>query len=192
MVLIFISKFFFLPDLVIILLVVKWWFSNSIIPSICLNWHYFLKKFSSSHLYPWLWTHWFPFVVIHYYHYSLWSSSYPKFSQWESLLASPIVFWMCLHCLITSLLSEWEDVPGSLYTHPMPGISQFSKKSSSLHSGDQQSAEHRVSKPRGSTNGVYVVPALNHKKYEAFSWLHSLPNLIFWPYGGFYVPPDTS
>ena len=120
--------FFFLPEPVIMLLVVKWWFSNSIIPSICLNWHYFVKKFSSSHLYPWLWTHWFPFVVIHYYHYSLWSSSYPKFSQWESLPASPIVLWMCLHCLITSLLSEREDAPGSLYTCPMPGISHFSKR----------------------------------------------------------------
>lgn len=150
----------FFPEPVIMLLVVKWWFSNSIIPSICLNWHYFVKKFSSSHLYPWLWTHWFPFVVIHYYHYSLWFSSYPKFSKWESLPASPIVLWRCLHCLISSLLSEREDAPGSLYTCPMPGISHFSKESSSLHSGVQQSAVHRVSKPRGSTNGVYVVPAL--------------------------------
>ena len=149
----------------------------------------FLKKFSSSHLYPWQWTHWFPFVVIHYYHYSLWSSSYPKFSQWESLPASPIVFWMCLHCLITSLLSEWEDVPGSLYTCPMPGISQFSKKSSSLYSGDQQSAEHRVSKLRGSTNRVYVVPALNHKKYEAFPGCTASQTLFSGPTEDFMCHP---
>ena len=36
----------------------------------------------------------------------------------------------------------------------------FLQESSSLHSGVQQPAVHRVSKPRGSTNGVYVVPAL--------------------------------
>lgn len=143
----------FLPESIITLLAVKWWFSNSIIPSICLNGHPFVKNFPSSHLYPLctvlLWTHWFPFAIIHYYHYSLWSSSYPKFSQWESLPASPLSFgcvpivW-ALPCFLHLRMLQAHFVPSPCLESAI---------------SPRKSAVHRVSKPRGSTNSVYVVPA---------------------------------
>lgn len=147
-----------LHESVTTLWIAKWRYLNSIISSICLSWHsfvYCIYSITVESLISFCYNPLLSLVIVVLKLAQIWPVGVPS----SQCLCPFDVFPLFLEHFLVFCTTGCSRL--SFYLPcPMPGISHFSKESGGLHGGAQQSVVHRMSKPSGSSNGVYVVSVL--------------------------------
>lgn len=131
-----------------------------------------------------LWTHWHPFVITYHHHYSLWYQIIPKSARGSPLRrqpvffrCTPLLFWV-LPSFLHSRVLQIDLVPSL----PHAWISHFSKEGGGLLVESSSQEYTGYPRPRDSTEGVCVVPALGCDSGR-LAWLQSLPSIFSGPLG---------